>query len=71
VHYPKYLDWKTCGRGGNTSGIVFFTVVKDQLRAVVALPMVRVFGTHSARRWVDLRADLDIVVKITFCVVSE
>lgn len=53
------------------SGIVFFTVVKDQLRAVVALPMVRVFGTHSARRWVDLRADLDVVVKITFCVVLE
>jgi hypothetical protein len=69
VPYPEYLDVKTCGRGGKTSGIlniVFFTVVKDQLHAVAALPRGRVSGTHSARRWVDLRSDLDVVVKITF-----
>lgn len=76
VHYPEYLDVKTCGRGwggDKTSGmlnIVFFTVVKDQVHAVAALPRRRLSRTHSARRWMDLGADLDMV-KITFCVVSE
>jgi len=73
VHSPEYFDVKTFGRGGKTSGVfntVFFTVVKVQLHAVTALPRGRVSGTHSAR-WVDLRANLDVVMKITFCVVSE
>jgi hypothetical protein len=69
VHSPEYLDVKTCGRGGKSRAFLtssFFAVVKDQLHAVAALPRGRVSGTHSARRWVNLRADLEVVVKIKF-----